>query len=418
MKAIIRISLLMWIATLSWAQVTTGTFLGTVTDSSGAAVSEVSLRVINVATNQIQSAETNVSGNYSIVQLPAGIYRIEFKRDGFNPEVRMAELRVGDPIRINQTLHVANTATTQQVDSSPGTSLLQTDSAAIGGVVSEFDLLNLPLNGRQYESLVQRFPGAVLPVPGSHLALRGGFNFAGIDEHYNSSLLDGIDNIDPVIRTFSFRPSLDAIQEFQVIERGYNAEFGRNAGGVINIVTKSGTNEFHGSFWEFLRNDNLDARNFFSAAGTAKAPLIRHQFGLTFGGPFKHDKTFFFVEFEGLRQKAGTVRRATVPTLLMRSGDLSVYGVSITDPRNGQVYSNGVIPQSAIDPIANEVLQAYPVPNADGLSANRIETANRIENGGDFSFRVDQVITGSTRLMARSSTSITRVLDPYRTDSG
>jgi hypothetical protein len=202
----------------------------------------------------------------------------------------------------------------KQVESNPSLSLLETDSSSIGGVIGAYDILHLPLNGGLFETLVQLFPGAVLPAAGSHLSARGGFNIAGVDEHYNSSLLDGTDNIDPIIRNFSFRPSIDAIQEFQILERGYNAEFGRNAGAVINIITKSGTNAFHGSFWELFRNDSLDAHNYFSAPGTGKPPLIRNQFGMTVGGPLKRDKTFFFAEFEGLRQKAGAVHRATVPT--------------------------------------------------------------------------------------------------------
>src|SRR5262249_2054100 len=152
--------------------------------------------------------------------------------------------------------------------------LIHTEDSSLGYVVTEREIADLPLNGRLFESLVQLAPGVVTPAPGSHLSSRGGFNVAGVDEHSNSFFLDGNDNVDPVIRNFSFRPSLDTIREFRVEENGHDAQFGRNAGAVINVTTKSGTNDFHGSIWEFLRNDNLDARNFFALAGADKPPLL------------------------------------------------------------------------------------------------------------------------------------------------
>src|SRR4030095_2778543 len=243
MSRIFQIVALILIAPISWAQSITGTFLGTITDSSGSAIANVSVQIVNNSTNLIRTALTNDSGNYSIVDVPAGTSRMEFRRSGVKKAVRNEViLQIGEQLRSNESLIVDIAPTTQQVESNSPVSQIDTDSAAIRGVISAYEIRNLPLNGRLFESLVQLFPGVVLPVQGSHLSARGGFNVAGFDEHYNSFLMDGIDNVDPIIRNFSFRPSVDTVQEFQILERGYNAQFGRNAGAVINVITKSGSN--------------------------------------------------------------------------------------------------------------------------------------------------------------------------------
>jgi hypothetical protein len=173
----------------------------------------------------------------------------------------------------------------------------------------------------------------------------------------------------------------------------------------VNVITKSGTNDWRGSFWEFFRNDNLDARDFFAIAGVEKPSLIRNQYGLSLGGPLKRDRTFFFGWYEGLRQKTGQVRRASVPTALMRSGDFSEF-------------FGPTIPASQIHPLALDILQGVPLPNRPGIALNRIEVANRIENEDNYSGRLDHQWTAGTRLMGRFSSSRADVIDPFRTETG
>jgi len=398
------------------AQSTTAVLRGTISDSSGAVVQGARISATNTDTNLTGSVVSDDSGNYTISGLPPGMYRIEASFGQLQKQVRSGvRLQVNESRRIDLILQVGPAE--QSVEVTAAAPLLQTDDSSVGKVIGENDIRDLPLNGRTYESLVQLAPTVVLPAPGSHLSSRGGFNVSGMDEHSNSFFLDGVDNVDPVIRNFSFRPSLDLIQEFKIETSGHKAEFGRNAGGVINVVTKSGTNVMHGSLWEFFRNDNLDARNFFALSDAAKPPLIRNQFGAALGGPLRKGKTFFFGSYEGLRFKAGSVRRATVPTAAMRRGDLSEYGVAIHD-LNGNLFDNGIIPDSRIDPLAREVIQAFPLPNRPGLKGNRVETANRIENGNDFSLRIDHSLTDQTNIMGRFSSGITRILDPFRSETG
>jgi hypothetical protein len=387
----------------AWAQTTTGTLVGTVVDPSGAALSGVSIEAVENDTNRRSVTTTNDSGNYSIPGLPPGIYTLELQQPGFKKRIQSdIEVRVNENPRVNVLMEIGDLSETVDVRATP--SLLQTDNSSIGSTISDDELQRLPLNGRQYESLLLLLPGIVTSAPNSHLSNRFGLNIYGVDEHYISNFVDGIDNVDPVIRISSYRPSIDAIQQIKVEESGYSAEFGRNGGGVVNITTKSGTNSLHGSAWEFLRNHNLDARNFFAPAGVDKPPLLRHQFGGTLGGALKQDRTFFFIAYEGLRQKTGQVRRATVPTERMRSGDLSEMG-------------GPVIPQSQIHPVSLEVVQSYPLPNRPGITANRIEIANKIENGNDISVRIDHQLLAGTRLMGRYSRNVTHVLDPFRTET-
>ena len=404
-------------ASSGWAQTLTGTILGTITDPSGAVVPGVEVTVINTGTNQTRSVTTTGSGTYSLSNLPVGSYRLEASQQGFRTEARIGiVLQIDQSARFDITLQVG--AINQVVEVVAVTPLLQTDESSIGSVIDVQKITQLPLNGRKFETLVQLVPGAVTPAQGSEIGTRGGFSIGGFDEGGNSFILDGIDNVDPVLRKFSFRPSIDLIQEFKVEQNSFSAEFGRNAGAVINVTTKSGTNTLHGSAWEFLRNDNLDARNFFAAPGTPKQDLIRNQFGAALGGPVVGDRTFFFVAYEGLRAKEGESNRASVPTLKMRAGDFSELATSIIDPATGAAFPGNIILQDRMVAVTRDVIQAYPVPNiaGAGLTQNRSETANRVENADDISVRIDHHLLENTDLMGRYSFSNTRFSDPFRTE--
>ncbi len=307
------ILILVLIASSGWGQTLTGTIQGTVTDPDGAVVPGVDITLVNTGTNQTRTVATNGSGNYSAPGLPVGTYDLEASIAGFNTERRTGiALQIDQSARFDITLQVG--AINQVIEVVAETPLLQTDESSIGSVIDAQKMLELPINGRNFDALIQLVPGAVTNAQGSELDNRGGFNVVGMDENFNSFFIDGFDNVDPVLRSFSFQPSVDLLQEFKVEQSSYAAEFGRNAGAVVNATTRSGSNAFHGSIWEFLRNDNLDARNFF-ASGDADPSLIRNQFGAAIGGPIVEDRTFFFAFYEGFREKRGDTRRATVPTL-------------------------------------------------------------------------------------------------------
>jgi outer membrane receptor protein involved in Fe transport len=390
-------------AVAATGQTITGTLGGLTTDQSGAALPGVVVTAVEANTNRTHSAVTNSSGTYSIPNLAPGLYQLQFQIDNFKTAVRPdVEVRVNENTRSSVALEIGEVS--ERVTVQAESTLLQTDNSSVSATIRTEQLLRLPLNARQLENLILLLGGTVSSAPNSHLSNRGGFNIGGLDEHYISYFVDGIDNVDPVIRIASYRPSIDTIQEIKVDESGYRAESGRNGGGVINVTTRSGTNNLHFSFWEFLRNDNFDARNFFAPSGFSKPSMIRNQFGGTFGGALKQNRTFFFFAFEGIRQKTGQVHRATVPTARMRLGDLSEIG-------------GPILVQPQIHPIAREVVNAYPLPNLPGVIGNRIEIANKIENGKDFSGRLDHELSSSTRLMGRFSRSVTHVLDPFRTET-
>jgi hypothetical protein len=401
-SAIILIFLLLF-PSGSAAQTTSGSLVGTVTYDNGSGVGAVTVVATETNTNQRREAVTASTGTYSISNLPPGSYRIQFQKEGFKTHIQNGiEIRINESSRFNAHLEAGSLGETVNVEAPYP--VLQTDTSSISSTINDEALQSLPLNGRQYESLILQQAGVVASAPNSHLSNRGGFNIGGLDEHYISYFVDGFDNVDPVIRSSSYRPSIDAIQEIKLEQSGYPAEFGRNGGGVVSVTTKSGTNDLHFSFWEFLRNDNFDARNFFAPTGFQKPSLIRNQFGGTISGPLKVDRTFFFGSFEGLRQKTGQTRRATVPTERMRSGDLTELG-------------GPIILQSNFHPISREVLGAYPLPNLPGISGNRIEIANKIEDGNDFSVRLDHRLLENTRLTGRFSRNVTHVLDPFRTET-
>jgi len=377
--------------------------MGFISDPSGAALPGVSIVAVNAGTNVRRESTTDESGNYAITNLPPGVYNIHFQSTGFKPvEVKQVEVRINDNTRKDFQMEVGPL---EQKIVIPAESVgLQTDNSSISATIGQDQLQQQLLNGRQLERLVLLLAGTVVAAPNSHLSNRGGFNVIGLDEHYLSFYVDGIDNVDPVIRSFSYRPVIDGVREIKVEESGYNAESGRNGGAVISVSTRSGTNDLHWSIWEFWRNDNLDARNFFLPGDTDKPPMLRNQFGGMLAGPLKQDRTFFSIVAEGLLQKTGQVRRATVPTDRMRSGDLGEIG-------------GPVIPQSQFHPVSREVLEAYPRANRPGVSGNRIEVANKIENGFDVSVRVDHRLFERTYLMGRYSVNNTWVTDPFRTET-
>ena len=302
----------------------TGTITGTVTDATGGVVPKVRVIITSESTNAVREALTNDDGDFTVALLPPGYYRVAVEKDGFRRAVAgQVRLDVDQTARVDFTLQVGRPTEEVKVTDTPP--LVQTDTSTMGQVIDGRLVHELPLNERNFLAFALLAPGSQLPVEGSQNSTQGGaVSVNGAREQSNNFLLDGVDNNDPYINQYVALPSIDAVQEFKVQSSSYSAEFGRSGGAQINVILKSGSNQFHGGLFEFLRNRNLDAKNFFdqpyctpdSVPGTCGPipSLDRDQFGGTFGGPIRKDKTFFFVSYEGLHLRQATTREATVPS--------------------------------------------------------------------------------------------------------
>src|SRR4030095_8938642 len=292
------------------AQGIRATVVGRVTDQTGAVVPGVAITIMNTGTNESRMTVTSDSGDYTVPQLPPGDYNLTAEIPGFNKVVQRFVLETGQDARVDVVLKAG--AANELVEVTAISPLLATENSSIGNVVDQKKIGELPLNGRDYLQLAQLQPNVFAPAQNSTLGFRGGFNVAGNSEVANNYLLDGVDNNDETTNQPSHRPILDAVREFKVLTGTYGDEYGRQAGGEVVVTTKSGTNDFHGSAFEFHRNSALDARNFFArpclkrdAGGNCvnyKPSFRRNQFGGVIGGPIRKDRTFFFAGYEGQRR--------------------------------------------------------------------------------------------------------------------
>ncbi len=348
------VSLLTAIALLSSGAValaqSTATIQGTITDQSGAALAGAQVVVRNPATGVERTAQTDSSGNYQVASLPVGEYRIEVQAQGFQPlTVNDLRLEVGRTVVQNFQMRVGAVSQTVNVTADAG--LIETTTSTVGQVIDRRTVQEIPLNGRHFVDLGLLIAGSVTPPQNGFLTapLRGqgsfAFNTAGNREDTVNFMINGVNLNDMVQNQITFQPSINTVQEFKVDNSTFSAEYGRNSGAIVNIATRSGTNDFHGEMFEFLRNDVFDARNFFDAR---KPPFKRNQFGAALGGPIRKDHTFFFFSYEGLRQRQG---------LTLNSGVLSdPQRAQVTDPISRRLLD--FIPQANSSIIVNGVTQA------------------------------------------------------------
>jgi len=434
MKALNRTVLLIAIAILlAWtaasnAQVEQGRFVGHIVDPQGATILGAEVRVTNQGMNIVQTAVTDSSGDFVITPVQAGLYSLMVTAKGFQTiTTSNIQVQVGQIVREDLTLRPGATSVTIEVTATEP--LLNTDSATVGQVISNQQLSDLPLNGRGYYRLAELTPGAaLLPPTGNSLAIRpeivNGNTISGIRGSAISFLLDGVDVSEQHQGGTFIQTSIDALQEFSVQQSPYSAEFNRG-GAFFNATTKSGTNRFHGGVFEFIRNDKLDARNYFSLT---RAILKRNQFGGDIGGPLTiphvysgKDRTFFFLDYEAQRLRQGLVESGTVPTNAQRSGDFSASGLhTIYDPLSGsttatrsQISCNGklnVICPSRISPQSAAVLAYYPQAN-NGANSFQAVPSQAID-WDQFTVRVDHQLTKSNRLFARWAYVNNREVDP------
>ena len=396
--------------TAATAQVTTADIVGRVTDASGAVLPGVTVTVENIGTHETRVAPTGASGDYAFNLLPIGRYTVKIELQGFTPQTANLVLAAGDRSRLDVKLQVG--AVSENVTVVAESPLVQTDSSTLSSLVTEKAVQDLPVNGRNFVRLVQLVPGATEGVPNSLASgtrpddrrQTSAISINGALDNQNNQLLDGIDNNERFIGTMVVKPSIDAIAEVKVQTNMYTAEVGRTAGGVVNIITKSGSNAFHGSAFEFNRNDKFDSRNFFATTGP-KPKLDQNQFGGSAGGPLKKNKTFFFADYERFRQLQGVTFVSTVPTAKMRAGDFSELSTPIYDPSTAvrTVFPGNIIPANRLDAIALKFMALYPQPNGAGLANNFTANNERTQNSGTADFRVDHRFSDNNTLFARYS---------------
>ena len=394
------------------AQLTTADIVGTVTDSTGAVVAGANVGLLNDETHEQRSAVSNASGDYQFTLLPVGHYTITVKMRNFKISTT-SNLAVEAGDRARADVRMAVGGETEAVTVEAQTPLLQADSATVSSTVTAKAVQDLPLNGRNFVQLVQLVPGAN-EGPGNGLTSGGrpddrrstsGFSVNGQDDTLNNYVIDGIDDNERVIGSIGVKPNVEGIQEITVQTNSYSAEAGRTAGGVVNIVTKSGTNAFHGTAYEFLRNDIFDGRNVMQTTGR-KPELRQNQFGGSIGGPIFKDKTFFFGDYEGYRQIAGLTYTSTVPTIDEYNAINSLSGATPQTLISAGAGTAGL----AVDPVALNYLKLFPAPTSSGLSNNYTISPNKTQYSNSFDVRLDHRLNASNILFARySHNSVTTV---------
>ncbi|MBL8227952.1 MAG: carboxypeptidase regulatory-like domain-containing protein [Bryobacterales bacterium] len=399
-----------------FAQVEQGIILGTVIDSSGARIANAEVTFTSLATNITQKVRTNATGDFRSIPLRTGPYAVSVEVQGFKTARRTGvTLQVQDELRIDFTMEVGQTS--DQVTVTADATLLQTTEASRGQVIENRKIVDLPLNGRDYLQLALLTAGTNVPPPGARF---GGFSSSGFRVSHNNYLLDGMDNNSnqhaaqgrtPQV----ISPSVDAVQEFKVQTSNYSAEFGRNLGGAVNVVIKSGGNEFHGGVFEFIRNEDFNARNFFQRPGVPNAVFRRNQFGGLIGGPIIRNKTFFFVNYEGTLERTADTALSTVATAQERRGDFSRaffnnVPTQIFDPatynsttRARQPFAGNVIPTSRLDPVAVRIAGFAPDPNQGGLINNYFSNPKTTADTHKGDVRIDHNISAKDTVYGRFS---------------
>jgi hypothetical protein len=383
----------------------TGTFSGQVTDPSGAAIPNAEVKVKNEATGIANTIRPNNEGFYTAPFLKPGAYSIEVTADGFARQVRKGlSLQIQQVIQQDFQLRIG--ATQEEVTVQGGAPLLNTESTEVGNVIDEHSVQQLPLNGRNFAQLGLLVPGTT-PGPVGGIRQTGGGNetaragaditTSGARGTFNLIMIDGIDDRDQSVGTLKVFPNLESIAEFKVQVGNSGAEFA-TGGAVVNVITRSGGNQLHGSAFEFLRNSALDAREFFDAA---KPPFQQNQFGFALGGPIRKDKTFFFADYQGLRVHSSSTTILSEPTAAERNGDFSAYPKPLRDPTTGKLFPGNVIQPSKIDPLASNIQQIYPLPNLPGETNNFRLNQLMVQTQDQWDARIDHMFSAKDSMFGR-----------------
>ena len=394
------------------AQVDTSAVSGYVLDPSGRVIPNAAVRIEGVARSYVRTAQSSAGGYYEFAALTPAEYRLSVNADAFAPlATEPIQIEVDQRVRIDLHPSIAGRGT--QVVVKAEASAIQTGSSELGAVLDQTLVDGLPLNERDFLQLALLLPGVAPPVEGSQLSTRGTFSMDanGGREEANSFLLDGVDNNDSDARGYVLEPSVDSIQEFKIATNSYSAEYGGASAAQVNIVTRGGTNQFHGTVYDYLRNRDLDARNFFDES--TKPQFIRNQFGASLGGPVIRNSTFFYGNFEGLREDVGETQLGIVTTAAVRSGDLSSLGGDVVDPSTGAPFPGAKIPSGMISPLAKDALSLFPMPNLPGSSFNYLGSPIGTDSRNEGSARLDRRISDKSQLTLRYNYGRRNLFEPY-----
>ncbi len=404
-----------------------GAIVGTVRDPSGSVIAGAGVTVTNIGTSAKFTIETSDTGQYYVPSLIPGQYRVEIQKVGFqNTIVSPVTVEVSETTRVDVDLKLGRTVQTVKVDAPAP--LVQTESAALGRVITSNEVMSLPLNGRDYTTLLRLNTGVTELQGGA--AASSGIRHHGLDDSFRSVsvdgarpssigyLIDGVTANDAQFEISSVTPPIDAIQEFRIENGLYSAEYGMGAA-QVSVALRSGTNDLHGSAWDFLRNDDLQPENPYFHT---KTPLKQNQFGFTVGGPIViprvysgRNRTFFFASYEGGLRRTGTIGLGQVPTDQEKQGNFSDWPVQLYNPLTGvpnpngtpqvirQPFPNNIIPVSMFAPVAQKLLQYFPSPNITcTLPCNNYQAAiPRPVNTYLYSARIDQQIGENDRLFGQ-----------------
>jgi len=388
------------------AQVDRATISGVVRDTGGGIVPGATVVVTNLSTNLESRQVTSYTGSYQAVNLIPGRYQVEVELTGFKKVTQVVTLEVGQRARLDVELAVGSLSETVTVMETP--QLLNANDATLGAVIPQVQVANLPLAIRNWDDLLALVPGVqgdryTEQGGGTSFGRTGGINVHGARALQNNFLLDGVDNNSisenvQELTTQVSRPSVDAIQEFKVVTSPYSAEYGRSPGAAISVSTKSGTNGFHGTGYEYFRNDKMDTIDYFSQRANADKPKNdQNQYGGNLGGPVVKDRAFFFTDFEGTRITRGVTRLTRVPTADERAG---IFTSTVRDPVTGLPFANNSIPSNRIDPYAAAIINLVPLPNQPGAN-NFFRTADLIDNADRWLGRVDWKPTSADSIFGR-----------------
>lgn len=399
------------------AQSPSGAIEGVVYDPQGAVVPHAAVVLLNPGTGRTYEVQSNADGFYEFPVVPAGTYELRIRYDGFVPwEKPGLVLEIGQTLRMDSALQIAAPRDHSAVVTARAPQI-NTSSPSLGDEIENRRVELLPLNGRQFTQLALLAAGATPPYPNSATqqfntpALGLGFSVDGQRSERNNFTLDGVSLMEPFAYSIALNPSVDAIREFRVEENSYSTQLGITSGAQVSIATRSGSNRFSGTLYEYLRNSVVDARNFFDDPARPIPPYRQNQFGASLGGPVERNRTFFFANYEGFRVRQSVTNTTLLPTVAIRNGDFSgpdpLTGQpfpAIVDPQTGQPFPGNQIPAARVDPVSGALLARVPLPNQPGAAAgqnNAIDVGRHNLTSSQATLRLDHQLTPNEQLFGR-----------------
>lgn len=402
-----------WMGAGAAAQVTSGSVSGYVLDPSNQRIPGAFIAIRDLTHSIERKTVADAAGYFQFERVAPGQYTVEASAERFAPRtVEGVIVAVGTRARLDLTL--ALSGIDQSIAVSTRIPRIAVSTSDLGTVIDRSRVEALPLNRRDFLQLALLVPGVLPPTEDSELSSRGSvaMHANGGREEFNNFLLDGVDNNDPNINKYNLQPPVDAIQEFKLAANSYSAEYGRSAAGQVNVVTRGGANVLHGFAYEYLRNRALDSANYF-ASGTERNKYIRNQFGAGAGGAIIRNRTFFFGNADGLRERVGVTRISSVPIDAVRQGDLSSTGTTVVDPFTRQPFAGNRIPASRIHPLSSKVFDLFPKANLPGATANLFSQPVGRDKQNQFHARVDHHASAKDILTFRYSLGRKTIFEPF-----